>query len=106
LGSPALFAHGTRLLPTGQDVRDLFASMAQSRGGTKFTLVESHVAPLSLTSALQVTVQHFSVIDTLGVAGPVYPVTATTLWIKEDGAWKIAHFHQSWTMTPVDSGGA
>ncbi len=104
-GDLAVFVHGTRVLPTTQAVWEAFEPMKTTRRGTNFDLVESHVAVLSPTMALQVATQRFSVVDTMGVESPMYPMSSTTLWVKEGDQWKIAHHHQSWSNTPVQMEG-
>ena len=37
--------------------------------------------------------------------GPTYPMAATTLWVLEDGSWKVAHHNQGWTFDAVEGEG-
>jgi uncharacterized protein (TIGR02246 family) len=102
VGDPALFLQSIRLLPTKDAMREFFAPMQASRSGTKFTVLKDHVAVLSPDLAVQVVEHTFSVIDTLGNAGPEYPQTSTAVWVRENGEWKMLHFHQSWSTTPIE----
>lgn len=106
VGEPASFLQSIRLLNTKDDIRAFFTPMTQTRASTNFTVLSDHVAVLSPTLAVQVLEQKYSITDTLGNTGPEFPETATTVWVKEDGAWKMLHFHQSWSNTPIEESGS
>ena len=103
VNEPALFAQGVRVIVTMEALRDFFDPSAWNRQRTNFTVLASSVAVPSPVSAIQVMEGHFSVTDVEGETGPEYPWSATAAWVKEDGAWKLLHFHQSWTDTPMES---
>jgi len=103
VGEPALFAQGVRVIRTMQGLRDFFDPSAWNRQRTNFTILASRVALPSPVSALQVMEGHFSATNLEGETGPEYPWSATATWVKEDGTWKLLHFHQSWTDTPMES---
>ena len=98
---PATFVNNTRVLPTLQDVRASFGPVMRARRSTNFTLRSSRVAVLSSDVALQVAEQQYSITDTLGNTGQSYPVTSTGVWVKRPAGWKLLHFHQSWSNTPI-----
>lgn len=103
VGQQASFLQSTRLLHTKQDIRDFFTPMQTSRSRTNFTTLSDHVAVLAPNLAVQILEQKYSVTDTLGNTGPEYPEMATTVWVKEAGEWKMLHFHQSWSSTPIEA---
>ena len=102
VGEQAVFLQSVRLLPTKDAMMEFFTPMQTSRGGTRFTVLNDYVAVLSSDLAIQVLEQKYSVIDTLGIAGPEYPESATTVWVREGVDWKILHFHQSWSDEPIE----
>ena len=105
VGDPASFLQGVRLLHSKAEIQEFFGPMQRARSSTNLSVLNDHVAVLSPTLAIQVLEQKYSVTDTLGNTGPEYPETATTVWVKEDGAWKMLHFHQSWSTTPIETSG-
>ena len=105
VGDPALFVQGVRVVSTKEDMIEFSRGFVGSRRSTNFDLQESYVAVLSPSLALQITEQHWNITNNEGETGSTFPLTNTTLWVNENGEWKVAHYHQSWTTTPVDEEG-
>jgi hypothetical protein len=99
---PAVFAHGIRIIPTLQSMREFFDPSGWNRQSTNLMLRSSSVAVLSPEIAVQVRDEPWSVTNMEGETGPTYPSSVTVVWVKEDGAWKIMHAHQTWTNTPIE----
>lgn len=99
---PALFAQGVRIIDTMEALRQFFDPSGWNRQSTDFTVASTAVAVLSPVNAVQVTEGSFHVTNMDGESGPEYPWSSTTVWVKEGGAWKILHYHQSWTTTPIE----
>jgi len=104
VGEPAVFAQGVRIINTTDDMLEFFGGF-EGRTSTNFDPQASYVAVLSPEVALVVTEQHWNITDTLGVTGSTFPLSSTTVWVKENGAWKMMHHHQSWTTNPVEEEG-
>ena len=102
VGEPAMYLHSLRLLADNEAIREQFAPMAESRQGTTFVPQKQYTAVLSPTLALRVAEVHWFIINNEGVAGDTFPLTSTTLWVKEVGEWKILHYHHTWSNTPVE----
>jgi hypothetical protein len=100
---PAVFAQSTRILSSMEEVREFFDPSRWNRQRTNITTVSSRVAVLTPESAVQVIQGRFSVTDMAGETGPEYPMSMTGVWVREDGAWKVVHWHQSWSNTPMES---
>lgn len=100
---PALLAQGVRIITTMQSLREFFDPAGWNRQSTNFTVLATRVAVPSPVNAVQVLEGHYSVTNMEGETGPEYPWSATAVWVKEDGGWKLLHFHQSWTNTPIES---
>ena len=103
VGDPAFFVQGLRVIPTTTEASEFFGAMSETRQSTNFTTVKSHVAVISHDMALQVIEQHWSITDSLGVTGPTFPLTATTLWVRQEGTWKFLHHHQTWSNEPIEA---
>jgi ketosteroid isomerase-like protein len=99
---PALFAQGVRVITTMQALREFFDPARWNRQSTNMSWQSSRVAVLSPEYAVQVGELHFSVTNLEGETGSTFPMSSTTVWVKEDGAWKIMHHHQSWTTDPIE----
>jgi ketosteroid isomerase-like protein len=98
---PALFAQGVRVITTMQALREFFDPAGWNRQSTNISWQSSRVAVLSPEYAVQVGELHFSITDLEGETGSTFPMSSTTVWVMEGGAWKIMHHHQSWTNDPI-----
>jgi hypothetical protein len=103
VAEPAVFAQGVRILTTMDSFREFFDPSQWNRRSTNFTTEPSHIAVLSPDVAIQVTGGYFSITNMEGETGPNYPISLTTVWVREGDAWKIIHNHQSWTNTPIEA---
>jgi ketosteroid isomerase-like protein len=101
---PGVFVQGVRILHDMEAFREFFDPSGWNRQSTNFTQESSGVAVLSPELAVQVTGGSYSVTNLEGETGPSYPLTGTTVWVREAGAWKIIHHHQSWSTTPIEEG--
>ena len=105
VGEPAVFAQGVRVINSKEDMVRFFGGFVGTRTSTNFDPQASYAAVLSPDVAVTVTEQHWNITDTLGVTGSTFPLSSTTVWVKEDGAWKIMHHHQSWTNNAIEEEG-
>ena len=106
VGEPAMYLHSLRLLPDNGAIQEFFAPMAESRQGTTFEPQKEYTAVLSPTLAIRVAEVHWFITNNDGEVGNTFPLTSTTVWVKEAGAWKILHYHHHWTTTPVGETGS
>jgi ketosteroid isomerase-like protein len=97
VGREAMMVNRLRILPTREVIEETYRPVLQGGRGTRYTVMDEYVAVLSPELAVHVAETHYSVADTLGDYGPEYPMTSSTVWVLEDGAWKILHYHQSWS---------
>jgi ketosteroid isomerase-like protein len=102
VGEPALFSQGYNIVPTMEDLRAFFDPSGWNRQSTNITALSTSVAVLSPESAVHVTEGHFSITNMEGETGPERTMTMTGVWVKEDGAWKVVHWHQSWNRDPIE----
>jgi len=100
VGDEALFLNRIVPLRTKAEIREVFGPALENRNATTYEMVRDHVAVLSLNHAVHVYEAKYAVTDTLGNTGNQYPMTATTIWVRENGEWKILHYHQSWSTEP------
>ena len=101
LGEPALWVQGVGIVPTFDALASWAEGFVGARQSTNFFIQDGHVAVLSPTAAMHVGRYHWNITGNDGGIGPTYPLASTTVWVKEDGAWKIAHYHQSWTFDTI-----
>jgi ketosteroid isomerase-like protein len=106
VGEPAMYLHGMRLLPDNEAIREQFAPMAESRQGTTFEPQKEYTAVLSPTLAIRVAEVHWFITNNDGEVGDTFPLASTTVWVKEGEAWKILHYHHTWSNTPVEGTGS
>jgi len=56
---------------------------------------EVYIAVLSTDHAVHVYKAKWSMTNKDGEVTGEGPLTATTVWIRKNGEWKVLHFHQS-----------
>jgi ketosteroid isomerase-like protein len=100
---PVLFFQSYVPVSSLEDLREFFDPSRWNRQSTNITATRTSVAVLTPESAVSVAEGHFSVTSIEGETGPEYAMTMTGVWVKEDGAWKIVHWHQSWNRNPIES---
>ena len=103
MGNPAIFVNRTKIITTNEALDEYFRPSIGTRGGTNFTLGTDSVAVLSPDLAIHVYDAKYSITNLEGETGPEYPMAATAVFVKKDGEWKILHYHQSWSSTPVEA---
>jgi len=101
MGNPGLFVQGIRILPDWEAMDALFDPMNERRSSTNFTINKAYISVLTDKQAVYVVEGKFSVTNLEGETGPEYPWTATSVWINQSSEWKILHYHQSWSDTPI-----
>lgn len=105
VSEPALFSQSYNIISTLADVREFFDPSNWNRQSTNITATSTSVAVLSPESAVHVSEGHFSITNAEGETGPERLMTMTGVWVKEDGAWKVVHWHQSWNRDPIQGEG-
>ena len=55
------------------------------------------VVVLTADAVLQAYKGTYHITNLDGEPSPEYPMTASILWIRHEGEWKIVHHHQSWS---------
>ncbi len=95
VSEPALFMNRRVLFPTKAAVREWFGQFFVDGRAMPWSLGQESVAVLSSDHAVQIFEGTYSVVDSLGNKGPEIPATVTTVWVRQEGEWKILHCHQS-----------
>ena len=102
MGNPGLFVHGLRILPNHEAMDAVFKPMSERRTSTNITVLKDYVSVISKEIAVYTYEGKFSVTNLEGETGSEYPVTTSVFYIKKDDGWKILHYHQSWSNTPIE----
>ncbi len=84
-----------------ESFREGSRSLGEGRLGTRFEVTDNRVAVLSRDHAFQVVSADYAVTDLGGVTQTGFKMVQTTVWVRENGEWKIIHFHNSFR-TPVE----
>jgi hypothetical protein len=66
---------------------------------------KDYIAVMSRDHVVYVTEGSYSITNLEGETGPEYPWTSTAVWVNKEGEWKILHYHQSWSNTPIKTEG-
>lgn len=103
MGNPAIFVNRTSIITTNEAFDEFWRPLIGTRGITNFTMGTDCVAVLSPDLAIHVYDAKYSITNLEGETGPEYPMTATSVFVKKDGEWKILHHHQSWSETPIET---
>jgi ketosteroid isomerase-like protein len=98
VGDPGVWVNNWYLTPTVEAVRAEWESEKEARSATHIFPSEESIAVLSPDHAVQVMVAEWNATDAQGVTTPDYPLTLTLVWVRENGGWRILHWHQSWTL--------
>lgn len=102
VGDPAMYFNRLILLPDAEAIMEYWAPSQETRSGTNLMPTEEYVAVLSPTAALYVYTGDWEVLDLEGNVSAQGPITVTTLYVNEGGAWKQLHYHQSWDNAEVE----
>jgi len=101
VGDPGMFLNNLAFVPDAEGVEVGFASAREDRSATGIFPSEESIAVLSRDHAVQVWVAEWNVTDAQGVTTPNYPLTASLVWVRQDGIWRILHWHHTWNQNPV-----
>jgi len=107
VGEPAMYLSRMMLLTDVEAIRAYWEPSTQTRGGTNLLPSDEYVAVLSPDAALHVFVGDWSVLNLEGGVSSEGRMSATTLFVRENGEWKQLHYHQSFDRAEpeVDTGG-
>jgi len=106
VGEPAMYLNRLVLLADVDAIRAYWEPAQETRSGTNLIPSQEHVAVLSRDAAVHVYKGDWNVMDLEGNVSAQGPITATTVFVREDGEWKQLHYHQSWeTVEAADSSG-
>ena len=97
VGDPAMYLNRLTVLSDINAIREYWEPAMTTRSATNVSIVNEYIAVLSADHAVQVYEANWSVADTLGNITSEGPMTATTVWIRQNGDWKVLHYHQSWS---------
>jgi len=101
MGNPGVFVQGIKVIPTLEDLDTYFRPMLGTRSSTNFTVIKDYISVMSENHAVYVKEGKYSVTNLEGETGPEYPWTSTEVWLNKNGEWKILHYHESWSDTPI-----
>ena len=103
VGDPGVFVNNLSFTPTVEGVRAGWESVKESRTASRMFPSQESIAVLSPDQAVQVWVGEWNVTDAEGVTTPNARMTATFVWVRQGSVWRMLHWHQTWTTTPVES---
>ena len=103
VGDQGVFLNNLTFIPTAEETRAYWAPVEETRTASRMFPSQESIAVLSPDHAVQVWVGEWNVTDTEGVTTPNARQTITLVWVRQAGTWRILHWHQSWTRTPVES---
>jgi ketosteroid isomerase-like protein len=85
--------------PNDDRMREVWEPIMAGRRSQETVITNEYVAVLSENIALHVVEGTYAITDTLGNTTEPNRLSATTVWVREDGEWKMVHMHQSWIPT-------
>ena len=97
IDNPALFVNRLNIIKTKESYDETFRPTVDRYSSVVYTISEDYVAVLSADHAVHVYKVKWSMTNKDGEITGEGPLTATTIWVRKNGEWKILHFHQSWT---------
>ena len=80
---------------SSQELRDRLGRLVDNRLGTTIEITDDRVAVLSADHAIQVLAANYAITNLEGETRTGYRMINTNVWVRENGAWKVLHFHQS-----------
>ncbi|UCE40546.1 MAG: nuclear transport factor 2 family protein [Candidatus Aminicenantes bacterium] len=101
MGNPGIFVHGIRILPNRSAMEAVFNPMLENRTSTNMMVLKDFVSVISDTVAVYTFEGKYSITNLEGETGPDYPYTTSVVYLKKDDGWKMLHYHQSWSNTPI-----
>jgi hypothetical protein len=78
-----------------EDFREGMRSLVNNRLGTSVEFKDDRIAVLSRDHAVQVLAADYAIKNLEGVTRTGHQMVQTQVWVREDGAGKVLHFHQS-----------
>jgi len=95
LGNPALWVSRLQIIPTKEEIEKLWRPILGRRASEEREMTDDYVAVLSPNHAIHVLKAKSILTDSEGNTTENL-MTATTVYVKRNGEWKILHYHQSW----------
>ena len=102
LGNPAIWVSRLQIIPTKEEMDKLWRPIIGRRASDEREMMDDYVAVLSPNHAIHVlkaksilTSREGNIIENL--------MTATTVYVKRNGEWKILHYHQSFMRAPQET---
>ena len=96
MDNPAIFVNRLGILKTKESIDESWRPVVDRRGSSVMMIDEDYIAVLSMDHAVHVYKGNWSVTNKDGEITGEGPYTATTVWVRKNGEWKILHYHQSW----------
>ena len=95
VGEPAVAVFNINPFGGVEDFRGMMERLAASRRGTSVEVTDDRVAVLSPDYAIQVLAANYSITNLEGETRAGWRMTHTHVWVKQNGEWKLLHFHES-----------
>lgn len=95
VGDPVVGVFNLNMDEGSEDFREGMRNLVNNRLGTSVEFKEDRIAVLSRDHAVQVLSADYAIKNLEGVTRSGYQMVQTQIWVREDGSWKILHFHQS-----------
>lgn len=103
VGDPLVFVNNLTIVPTVEEVRAYWEPVQETRNASRMFPLRESIAVLSADHAVQVWVGEWNVTNLEGVTTPNARMTATFVWVRQESGWRILHWAQRWTNTPVET---
>jgi len=95
LGNPALWVNRLQIIPTKEEIEKFWRPIMARRISEEREMTDDYVAVLSPNHAIHVLKAKSIITEPEGNIWENL-MTATTVYVKRNGDWKILHYHQSW----------
>ena len=102
VGDPGVWVNNLSFTPTVEEVRAGWETLKETRSASRMFPSQESIAVLSPDHAVQVWVGEWNVTDAEGVTTPNARMTATFVWVRQGAEWRMLHWTQHWTRTPVE----
>jgi hypothetical protein len=101
VGNPVVGVFNRRMDKGSEDFREGIRNLGNNRLGTSVQFKDDRIAVLSRDHVVQVLSADYAITNLEGVTRTGYQMVQTQVWVRENGEWKILHFHQSF-LAPTD----
>ena len=96
MNNPAIAVYNLDIITTSEKYKEMLQPLVDENPTFDIKIVEDYVSVLSENIAVYVCKLKSTVTDSMGHGGQEETAVNSTVYIHEDGKWKILHNHQSY----------